>query len=165
MTDADLRARVQFLRAALEEHNYQYYVLDQPSIPDAEYDRLFQELVALERDHPELKTPDSPTQRVGGEVLDGFEEVEHVVPMLSLDNVFDEQALRDFGRRIQARLGDDADIDFACEPKLDGIALSLRYREGLLERAVTRGDGRRGEDVTRNVKTIASVPLRLRGSG
>lgn len=165
MTDADLRARVQFLRDALEEHNYQYYVLDQPSVPDAEYDRLFQELVALEQDHPELKTPDSPTQRVGGEVLDGFEEVEHVVPMLSLDNVFDEQGLRDFSRRIQTRLGSDADIDFACEPKLDGIALSLLYREGVLERAVTRGDGRRGEDVTRNVKTIASVPLRLRGSG
>ncbi len=165
MTDNDVRARAEALRAALTEHNHNYYVLDAPSIPDVEYDRLFQELVAIEADYPELKTPDSPTQRVGGEVLGAFEEVEHVVPMLSLDNVFDEQGLRDFEQRIHSRLGSDEPQVFACEPKLDGIAVSLLYENGVLVRAATRGDGKRGEDITSKVKTIASVPLKLRGQG
>lgn len=164
MNDADVRARIQTLRDALTEHNHKYYVLDEPSIPDAEYDRLFHELVALEEKYPDLKSPDSPTQRVGGDVLSAFEEVEHVVPMLSLDNVFDEDGLRDFEQRIKSRLGSDAPLVFACEPKLDGIAISLLYERGLLVRAATRGDGKRGEDITNNVKTIASVPLKLRGS-
>ncbi len=165
MSNADSRARAAELREALSEHNHKYYVLDEPSIPDIEYDRLFQELVALETQFPDLRTPDSPTQRVGGEALLAFSEVEHVVPMLSLDNVFDEAGLRDFEQRIKTRLGTDGEITFACEPKLDGIAISLLYRNGVLERAATRGDGRKGEDITRNVKTIASVPLRLRGTG
>ena len=165
MTNADVRDRVQTLREALTEHNHKYYVLDQPSIPDVEYDRLFQELLALEQAHPELQSDDSPTVRVGGDALAAFEEVAHLVPMLSLDNVFDEQALRDFEQRIKSRLNTDQAIEFACEPKLDGIALSLLYRDGVLIRGATRGDGRKGEDITRNVKTIASVPLKLRGSG
>lgn len=165
MSITDARARAEYLREALSEHNHRYYVLDEPSIPDVEYDRLFQELVALEEQHPELKAPDSPTRRVGGEALTAFDEVAHLVPMLSLDNVFDAQALRDFEQRIKTRLASDAPIVFACEPKLDGIALSLLYRNGVLVRGATRGDGRKGEDITRNVKTIASVPLRLRGSG
>ncbi len=165
MPNADVRARVAALREALTEHNHKYYVLDEPAIPDVEYDRLFQELLALEQQHPELRSEDSPTQRVGGEALSAFEEVEHVVPMLSLDNVFDAEALRDFEQRIKTRLGSDEPIVFACEPKLDGIAVSLLYQNGVLLRAATRGDGQRGENITHNVKTIASVPLRLRGSG
>ena len=165
MSKADVRARIETLREALTEHNHNYYVLDQPAIPDAEYDRLFQELLALEQANPDLQSSDSPTLRVGGEALAAFDEVAHLVPMLSLDNVFDEQALRDFEQRIKTRLGTDQPIEFACEPKLDGIALSLLYRDGVLVRGATRGDGRKGEDITRNVKTIASVPLRLRGSG
>lgn len=165
MQNADVRARVAALGEALTEHNHKYYVLDEPSIPDAEYDRLFQELLALEQKHPELKLADSPTQRVGGEVLAAFDHVEHVVPMLSLDNVFHHEGLRDFEQRIKSRLGSDEPIVFACEPKLDGIAISLLYHSGVLVRAGTRGDGRRGENITHNVKTIASVPLRLRGKG
>ncbi|MBB3046221.1 DNA ligase (NAD+) [Litorivivens lipolytica] len=165
MTDTDVRARAEALRATLTEHNHYYYVLDAPTIPDVEYDRLFQELVALEAEHPELKTPDSPTQRVGGDVLSAFNEVEHVVPMLSLDNVFDETGLREFEQRIKSRLDSSEPVVFACEPKLDGIAISLLYEKGVLVRAATRGDGKRGEDITANVKTIASVPLKLRGSG
>lgn len=165
MQEADVRARVDALRETLTEHNHKYYVLDQPSIPDAEYDRLFQELLALEQAHPELSSPDSPTQRVGAAALTAFDEVAHLVPMLSLDNVFDAQSLRDFEQRIKTRLGTEQAIEFACEPKLDGIALSLLYRNGVLVRGATRGDGRKGEDITRNVKTIASVPLKLRGSG
>lgn len=162
---SDPAGRAEALRHQLEEYNHQYYVLDQPSVPDAEYDRLFAELQALESEHPHLASPDSPTRRVGGAVLERFNSVEHLVPMLSLDNVFDDESLRDFGQRLVKLLDDADDIAYVAEPKLDGIAASLLYEDGVLVRGATRGDGRRGEDITENMKTVGSVPLRLRGSG
>ncbi len=155
------RERAERLRRALEHHNRRYYVLDDPEIPDAEYDRLLRELQTLEADYPELVTPDSPTQRVGGEPLASFAEVEHRLPMLSLSNAFDEQALRDFDRRVREGLATDR-VRYSAEPKLDGLAISLCYENGTLVRAATRGDGHRGEEVTAQVRTIQSVPLRLR---
>ena len=154
------------LRERLDSWNYQYYVLDQPTVPDAEYDRCLRRLVELEREYPALLRPDSPTQRVGAAPLERFRQVTHEVPMLSLDNAFNAQDMLDFNRRLQDRLGEgEAALEFACEPKLDGIAVSLLYRGGVLERAATRGDGSTGEDITHNVRTIPSVPLRLRGEG
>jgi len=150
------------LRKQLAHHNYQYYVLDNPEIPDIEYDRLFRELQQLEADYPDLITPDSPTQRVGGAPLKGFSEVKHEIPMLSLGNVFSEEELVDFDRRVRDGLGIDA-VVYAAEPKLDGLAISIRYEEGVLVRAATRGDGATGEDVTQNVRTIDAVPLKLYG--
>jgi DNA ligase (NAD+) len=157
--------RIEQLRAEISYHNRQYYVFDDPKIPDAEYDRLMRELQALEAEHPELVTPYSPTQRVGDAPLDGFEEVVHRVPMLSLDNAFNEQEMEDFERRIRDRLKLDGaeKIDYLAEPKLDGLAVNLRYEAGRLVQAATRGDGARGEDVTGNVRTIKSVPLMLDG--
>jgi len=163
-SNIDIDVRLHELRAAIDAHNYRYYVLDEPSVPDAEYDRLMRELRELEVAHPELISPDSPTQRVGAAPLSAFAEVRHEVPMLSLDNVFNEQDLRDFDKRVCDRLKTDTTIDYACEPKLDGIAMSLLYIEGQLVRGATRGDGSSGEDVTQNVRTIPSVPLKLRGS-
>jgi DNA ligase (NAD+) len=162
--EPEQRQRVSELRKLLAEHNRRYYELDEPVIPDGEYDRLFQELVVLERDHPELVDIDSPTRRIGGAVSSGFAEVAHGVPMLSLDNAFTEQDVVDFDRRVRERLGADT-VTYSAEPKLDGVAISLVYEHGLLSCAATRGDGAVGEDVTHNVRTIASVPLRLRGSG
>ncbi|WP_396621245.1 NAD-dependent DNA ligase LigA [Marinobacter sp. W-8] len=160
-----IRKRVDSLRATLEDHNYYYYVLDDPRIPDAEYDRLFRELQKLEAEHPELATEDSPTRRVGSSAETSFEEVTHRLPMLSLDNAFSEDELRDFDRRVRDRLGEDGAIEYVCEPKLDGLAVSLHYENGSLTRAATRGDGYTGEDITANIRTIPSVPLKLRGSG
>jgi DNA ligase (NAD+) len=157
--------RVRELRDTLNEYNYHYYVLDEPKVPDAEYDRLFRELQSLENDYPELLTDDSPTRRVGATGETTFEEVVHRLPMLSLDNAFDEQEMRDFDRRVRERLGSDDPIEYVCEPKLDGLAVSLHYEQGVLTRAATRGDGYSGEDITANVRTIPSVPLRLRGEG
>lgn len=157
--------RVRELRDTLNEYNYHYYVLDEPKVPDAEYDRLFRELQALENEHPELVTDDSPTRRVGATGETSFEEVVHRLPMLSLDNAFDEQEMRDFDRRVRERLGSEDSIEYVCEPKLDGLAVSLHYEQGVLTRAATRGDGYSGEDITANVRTIPSVPLRLRGEG
>lgn len=156
-------ARVQQLRAELLRHSHRYYVLDDPEIPDAEYDRLMRELQTLEARFPEWITPDSPSQRVGGAVLDEFREVAHLRPMLSLDNVFDATEFAAFDKRVRDRLGVAGPIEYAGEPKYDGIAVSLIYRAGLLERAATRGDGNLGEDITLNVRTIKSVPLRLLG--
>ena len=160
-----IRKRVDSLRATLEDHNYYYYVLDDPRIPDAEYDRLFRELQDLEAEHPELASEDSPTRRVGSSAETSFEEVTHRLPMLSLDNAFSEDELRDFDRRVRDRLGEDGAIEYVCEPKLDGLAVSLHYENGALTRAATRGDGYTGEDITANIRTIPSVPLKLRGSG
>ncbi|WP_100640242.1 NAD-dependent DNA ligase LigA [Marinobacter salexigens] len=160
----DTIKRVKELRSALDEHNYQYYVLDDPGVPDAEYDRLFRELQKLEAEHPELESDDSPTRRVGASAETSFEEVVHRLPMLSLDNAFNEDELRDFDRRVRERLGTDKDVEYVCEPKLDGLAVSLHYEQGSLTRAATRGDGYAGEDITANIRTIRSVPLRLRGS-
>ncbi|HLR17386.1 MAG TPA: NAD-dependent DNA ligase LigA [Alcanivoracaceae bacterium] len=151
------------LRRQLEEWSYQYYALSKPEVPDAEYDRWFRELEALEAQHPELVTPDSPTQRVGAAPLDAFQQVDHQVPMLSLGNAFDEQEVRDFDRRVRDLLDTSGTIVYVAEPKLDGLAVSLIYEEGVLAQALTRGDGHTGEDITQNVRTIKSVPLRLRG--
>jgi len=154
------------LRERLDTWNYQYYVLDQPTVPDAEYDRCLQRLQQLEQEHPELRREDSPTQRVGAAPQAAFRQVRHAVPMLSLENAFSETDMRDFHRRVVDRLGEETGaIEFACEPKLDGIAVSLVYREGELVQGATRGDGTTGEDITHNVRTVRSIPLRLRGRG
>ena len=154
--------RAAALREQINYHNYRYYVLDNPEIPDAEFDKLFRELQTLEREHPALITPDSPTQRVGAAALAAFGEVKHVIPMLSLDNAFSEDEVRAFDRRVREGLKVD-EVSYAAEPKLDGLAVSLLYENGVLARAATRGDGYTGEDITQNVRTIASVPLRLMG--
>ena len=151
------------LRAQIARHDYRYYVLDAPDVPDAEYDRLMRELRALEEAHPELVTPDSPTQRVGGEASSAFSEIRHSVPMLSLENAFDDEEVGAFDRRVRERLGIEAAVSYFAEPKLDGLAVSLHFEQGVLVRAATRGDGTTGEDVTGNVRTIRSVPLRLQG--
>jgi hypothetical protein len=151
------------LRREIEHHNYRYYILDDPEIPDAEWDRLLQELRNLEEDYPSLVTADSPTQRVGATPTDEFAEVRHRIPMLSLDNAFSDDDLRNFDRRVRERLGIDSEVDYSAEPKLDGLAISVTYEQGVLVRAATRGDGTTGEDVTANVRTIRSVPLHLRG--
>ncbi len=161
---ADVVRRAAELRDQIRHHNYLYYVLDNPEIPDAEYDRLFNELQALEAQYPQLVTPDSPTQRVGAEPQKAFAEVRHELPMLSLGNVFSDEEFEDFDRRIRAELG-EATVTYSAEPKVDGLAISLLYRDGVLIRAATRGDGTTGEDVTQNVRTIPSVPLHLLGSG
>jgi len=159
-----VRVRIAQLHAEINRHNYQYYVLDDPLIPDAEYDQLMRELQQLEQKFPEFITPDSPSQRVGAEPLDAFGEVRHQVPMLSLDNAFSDEELKDFDRRVRDRLKTEEALTYAAEPKLDGLAISLRYENGVLVQAATRGDGSRGEDVTLNVRTIASIPLALLGS-
>ncbi|MFZ5842373.1 MAG: NAD-dependent DNA ligase LigA [Pseudomonadota bacterium] len=158
---SSVQQQIEHLRAALREHNYKYYVLDAPTIPDAEYDRLMQQLRQLEQAHPELVTADSPTQRVGGEPIAAFKQVKHAIPMLSLENAFSEEDLQAFVRSIQERLGTTDELEFSCEPKLDGLAISLIYEQGVLMRAATRGDGETGEDVTHSVRTIQSIPLRL----
>lgn len=154
--------RIAELRSQLEHYNHAYYVLDDPLVPDAEYDRLLRELDELEQKHPECVSPDSPTQRVGGRVEEGFQEVTHQIPMLSLGNAMNEVEMRDFYRRCSENLEQDV-LDFSGETKFDGLAVSLLYEGGLLIRAATRGDGTQGEDVTHNVRTIQSIPLRLRG--
>jgi DNA ligase (NAD+) len=159
---AAIVARIAHLRAELERHNRAYYVLDAPTIPDAEYDRLFRELQTLEAAHPELVTSDSPTQRVGGAPLAEFGQVTHEVPMLSLGNAFSAEEAAAFDRRCREALGQDV-IDYACEPKFDGLAISLLYEDGLFVRGATRGDGFSGEDVTQNLRTVRSIPLRLTG--
>ncbi|MDO6687994.1 MULTISPECIES: NAD-dependent DNA ligase LigA [unclassified Agarivorans] len=156
--------QIEQLIAQLEQYNYQYYVLDEPSVPDAEYDRVFRELKALEKQHPALLRSDSPTQRVSGAPLSAFEQVQHEMPMLSLDNVFSEEELNAFNKRLQERLVTAEDITYCVEPKLDGLAVSILYVDGVMVQAATRGDGSTGENVTENVKTIRSIPLRLRGS-
>jgi DNA ligase (NAD+) len=156
------RQRIEQLRRELDEHSYRYHVLDAPSIPDAEYDRLERELQALETAHPDLISADSPTQRVGAQPLREFAEVRHDVPMLSLNNAFTEQEVRDFVQRIVDATGDAAP-EFSVEPKLDGLAISLRFEDGVFVRGATRGDGATGEDVTQNLRTVKAIPLRLRG--
>ncbi len=157
----DAAARLEALRTAIRHHDYLYYVRDAPEISDAAYDELYRELRELEAAHPELRTPDSPTQRVAGEPMAGLETAEHAAPMLSLDSSAREDDLRAFDQRLRKALGDDA-VRYSLEPKIDGLSVELVYRDGRLERAVTRGDGVRGEVITANVRTIAAVPLRLR---
>jgi DNA ligase (NAD+) len=153
------------LRALLAHHGHRYHVLDDPEISDAEYDALLDELRALEEAHPELRTPDSPTQRVGGAPVASLAKVEHLAPMLSLANARSEEELAAWVARMRAHLARegiaDAALSYVCEPKVDGLAISLLYRDGVLERAATRGNGEVGEDVTHNVRTIAAVPRRI----
>ena len=161
-------AHVARLRAALHHHAHQYYVLDEPQVPDAEYDRLFHELQAIEQAHPELVTPDSPTQRVGGKPLDAFASVRHAVPMLSIRTETDTEAsgAKNFDTRVRRELGlgDDAPpVEYVAEPKFDGLAINLRYEQGVLVQAATRGDGETGEEVTQNIRTIGQIPLRITG--
>ncbi|MDQ3796117.1 MAG: NAD-dependent DNA ligase LigA [Pseudomonadota bacterium] len=160
---AEMKTRVSQLRERVNHHNYRYYVLDDPEIPDAEYDRLLRELQSLEAQYPDLVSPDSPTQRVGAEPLKAFGEVTHELPMLSLANAFTEDEMRAFDKRIRALLDCSKPIEYAAEPKLDGLAISLLYRNGVLVRGATRGNGVKGEDITQNVRTIHTVPLRLVG--
>lgn len=159
----ELELQLQHIKQQLNEYNYQYYVLDDPTVPDAEYDRLMLKLKEIESSHPQLKTDDSPSQKVGGEALSAFTQVEHEVPMLSLDNAFNAEEMHSFEKRIKDRLNHQIAITYSCEPKLDGLAVSLLYENGVLVRGATRGDGRIGENITSNVRTIANVPLRLRG--
>ena len=160
MNRTQVESRINELRAEIEQHDYRYYVLDDPAVPDAEYDRLMRELQALENEFPELVTPESPTQRVGGQPLDGFEEVRHSTPMLSLANAFADEEIHQFHERVLRGLEVDH-VDYVAEPKLDGVAISLRYEQGRLRQAATRGDGTSGEDVTSNARTIAAIPLHL----
>ncbi|MBI3990369.1 MAG: NAD-dependent DNA ligase LigA [candidate division NC10 bacterium] len=157
-----VRERIEELRRLIHYHDYRYYVLNQPEIPDAEYDRLFQELRALEEKYPQLVTPDSPTQRIGGIVADGFAPVEHKVAMLSLDNAYSAEELREFEQRMQRLLPGEV-FEYVTEPKIDGLGVALLYEKGVLVRGATRGDGRVGEEVTNNLKTIRTIPLVLRG--
>lgn len=166
MPPADPLQEIEDLRDRLDAWNHLYYVLDDPSVPDVEYDRCMVRLQQLEQQYPQYQRPDSPSQRVGAKPLQQFSQVAHEVPMLSLENAFSVDDMLNFNRRLLDRLGEDAaPLEFACEPKLDGIAVSLLYREGVLERGATRGDGTTGEDITHNVRTIRSIPLRLRGDG
>ncbi|WP_440904618.1 NAD-dependent DNA ligase LigA [Catenovulum sp. SX2] len=155
--------QIEQLRIQLEEYNYQYYVLDNPNVPDAEYDRLMQQLKQLEQGHPEFYSEDSPSNKVGGQALAAFEQVEHLIPMLSLDNAFAEEDVTAFEKRILDRLKSTESLTYCCEPKLDGLAVSMLFENGKLVRAATRGDGRIGENITENIKTIKSIPLKLRG--
>ncbi|TGC95497.1 DNA ligase LigA-related protein, partial [Salmonella enterica] len=151
------------LRTTLRHHEYLYHVMDAPEIPDAEYDRLMRELRELEAQRPDLITPDSPTQRVGAAPLTAFNQIRHEVPMLSLDNVFDEESFLAFNKRVQDRLKSTENVIWCCELKLDGLAVSILYENGVLVSAATRGDGTTGEDITSNVRTIRAIPLKLHG--
>lgn len=156
--------RLEELKESLHYHAVRYYVEDNPEIPDAEYDRLMRELLDIEAQHPDLVTVDSPSQRVGGKPLSEFSEVKHEVPMLSLDNAFDDSELDSFHKRAQDRVGNQSVKQYCCEPKLDGLAVSLLYENGVLVQAATRGDGTTGENITENVRTINAIPLKLRGN-
>ncbi|MFJ5965884.1 NAD-dependent DNA ligase LigA [Bacillus sp. NPDC093026] len=153
------KRRIEELHQMLNQYNYEYHTLDRPSVPDAEYDARMRELISLEEEHPDLKSPDSPSQRVGGAVLDAFQKVRHGTPMLSLGNAFNEQDLLDFDRRVRQAVGDN--IAYNVELKIDGLAVSLRYENGIFVRGATRGDGTIGEDITENLKTIRSIPLKI----
>jgi len=161
MVSETIRKKVEKLREEIEYHNYRYYALDQPEIPDAEYDRLMRELEKLEEQYPELRSSSSPTQRVGALPLEAFEIVRHTVPMLSLANAFDETEARDFDKRVKKFLGTSSDITYVAEPKLDGLAVELVYEKGLFVVGSTRGDGVTGENITRNLRTIKTIPLQL----
>ena len=161
----DIQQQLDTLREQLAYHGHRYYVEDNPEIPDAEYDRMMQQLLALEAEHPELMSVDSPSQRVGGTPLDSFTQVKHELPMLSLDNAFNDEELNAFEKRLLDRLITAGHVSYCCEPKLDGLAVSLMYENGVLVQAATRGDGATGENITTNVRTIRSIPLKLQGEG
>ncbi|WP_305816202.1 NAD-dependent DNA ligase LigA [Photobacterium leiognathi] len=159
----DLQQELFTLREQLDYHGHRYYVEDNPEIPDAEYDRMMQQLLKIEAEHPEWVTVDSPSQRVGGTALEGFTQVKHEIAMLSLDNAFNDDDLRAFQKRLQDRLLSGSELSYCCEPKLDGLAVSLMYENGVLVQAATRGDGATGENITHNVRTIRAIPLKLQG--
>lgn len=163
MSEQAPKHRIAEICQLIHQYNHQYYVLDEPSVPDAEYDRLMRELVTLETAHPELKTLDSPSQKVGGKALKAFSQVTHQLPMLSLDNVFSADEWQAFVKRIKDRLKSENEFAICAEPKLDGLAVSLRYEKGIFVQAATRGDGSVGENITENIRTIKSIPLRLQG--
>lgn len=163
MSSSEIKNKIQQLSCLLNDYNHQYYVLDDPSVPDAEYDRVMRELITLETQYPEFKQDDSPSQRVGGEPLKAFGQISHQLPMLSLDNVFDESEWLSFIKRLLDRLKSKQQLVFCAEPKLDGLAVSLRYEQGKLVQAATRGDGSIGENITENIKTVKAIPLTLRG--
>src|SRR6476619_3046053 len=164
-TQKDVQSRLDELRDQVNHHLYRYHALDDPGISDAEYDKLFDELKALEEEHPELIAPDSPTQRVGAPLGGRFQKVQHLTPMGSLEKVTTDEALSKWADDVRKRLDSDEPVAFVTEPKIDGLAINLTYEGGLLTRGATRGDGRQGEDVTVNLRTISSVPLRMRGKG
>jgi DNA ligase (NAD+) len=163
-SNAAIAKRAAELRERLADANYRYHVLDEPNIPDAEYDALMRELEGIEAAHPGLRTPDSPTQRIGATPSREFAQVRHAIPMLSLSNAFSDEEVSDFARRIRERL-ERGNLEFSVEPKFDGLAISLRYEDGVFVQGATRGDGETGEDVTANLRTIKAIPLRLRGKG
>ncbi|WP_319557573.1 NAD-dependent DNA ligase LigA [Thiomicrorhabdus sp.] len=161
--ELNLKRELEQLKQELAEHNYAYYVLDNPTVSDAQYDQLYRRLLEIEQLHPQWITDDSPSQRVGDQPLSHFESVRHAIPMYSLENAFSQQDLEDFQRRILDRLGTSEQVEYIAEPKMDGLAINIRYENGLLVQAATRGDGSVGEDVTHNIRTIASIPLKLLG--
>jgi DNA ligase (NAD+) len=163
MNQQDASNRIDVLRETINQHNYQYYVLDDPNIPDSEYDRLLRELINIETEFPELIISNSPTQRVGAAPLSEFGEIKHVVPMLSLGNAFNDEEMQGFNKRINDRLETEA-VTFSGETKLDGLAVSIRYENAVLQTAATRGDGYSGENITHNIRTIQSIPLGLIGN-
>ena len=164
-TQKDVQERLDELREQVDHHLYRYHVLDEPEISDAEYDRLFDELKALEEEHPDLITPDSPTQRVGAPPSERFQKVQHLTPMGSLEKVTDDESLFKWADDVRKRLDSDEPVAYVIEPKIDGLAVNLTYEDGRLVRGATRGDGVQGEDVTVNLRTIPSVPLKMRGDG
>src|SRR3954454_5034982 len=162
MPSSSPSSRIASLREQIRYHEERYYVYDAPEISDAQFDELMKTLTALEREHPDLLTPDSPTQRVGGRPVEGFDTVEHAAPMLSLDNAYNDAELRAFDERVRKGLASEAAVAYVAELKIDGLSIALTYRDGRLVRGATRGDGTRGEDVTSNVRTIRAIPLALR---
>jgi len=162
-TQKNAQERLDELRMQVDHHLYRYHVLDDPEISDVEYDRLYDELKALEEEHPDLITPDSPTQRVGAPPSERFLKVQHLTPMGSLEKVTDDESLFKWAEDVRKRLGTDEAVAFVIEPKIDGLAINLTYEDGVLTRGATRGDGYQGEDVTVNLRTIPSVPLKMRG--
>lgn len=163
MNKQEIKERMDSLVEVLNQYGYSYYVLDNPTVPDSEYDQKLRELEDLEKAYPDLAREDSPTQRIGGEPLDAFRKVTHETPMMSLGNAFNEQDLRDFARRAQE--GVSGEVTFVCELKIDGLAISLKYQEGKFVLGSTRGDGRIGEDITSNLRTIRSIPLSIKEAG
>src|SRR5579871_3641078 len=161
MAAKDVEREIENLRDQLRRHEHLYYVLDQPEITDAEYDRLMRRLEELEKQRPDLITSDSPTQRVGGKAREGFVKVRHSSPMLSLDNALNEDELREFDRRVRTLLGGER-YEYIAELKLDGLSMAVQYRDGRMHQAITRGDGIVGEDVTENARTIRSLPLHVK---
>lgn len=155
----NIQNRVNELHDLLNQYSYEYYIKDNPSVPDSEYDKLLRELIDIENAHPELKTDDSPTVRVGGEAQSSFEKVNHETPMLSLGNAFNEEELRRFDERIREHIGK---VEYMCELKIDGLAVSLKYEDGRFVQGLTRGDGTTGEDITENLRTIHAIPLKIK---